>query len=79
MMPRDRCCPWLPSDSAEECGFALGTELLRDLRQQQPGASNAASESHDYGQDHDIETGVDSKDQEQAGDQEQHRRDGVGR
>jgi len=54
-------------------------ELLRDLCQQQPGAGNASSESHEYGQDQDIEAGVESEDQEKAGDQEQDRSDGVRR
>jgi hypothetical protein len=59
--------------------MATGTELLGDLRQQQPGAGHASSESHEYGQDQDIQAGVESEDQEKAGDQEQDRGDGVGR
>jgi hypothetical protein len=59
--------------------WVIGTELRRDLRQQQPGAGHASSESHDDGQDQDIHAGVESDDQEQASDQEQDRSDGVRR
>jgi hypothetical protein len=43
---------WGPRAAATiEVALAIGTELLRDLRQQQPGAGNASRESHEYGQD----------------------------
>ena len=46
-------------------------------QQQQPGADKASSESHEYGQDQDIKSGLDSEHQEKAGDPEQDR-GGVG-
>jgi len=57
----------------------LRPELLQDLRQQQPGADDASSESHKYLQDQDIEACAQPEDQEQTGDREQDRCDGIWR